>query len=121
MGGLEVRLFVRGVLHTLLSRRVSLEWNEDCISQSIRCIWDLRDGVVLKKIGYHNVAVWAVVGDGKSIASGDQKGGLTQCTETQENLSPKPSKNIPMQSVRRTFLQISAVLATGSYDKTTKL
>jgi len=92
-GCMEVRLSVWGVLHTLLSRRVSLEWNKDCISQSIRCIWKLRDGVVLKKIGCHNVAVWAVVvsGDGKSIASGDQKGGIT-CTETQENLSPKPSK-----------------------------
>jgi hypothetical protein len=33
---LEERLSVRGGLHTLFSRRASLEWKEVCISRSIR-------------------------------------------------------------------------------------
>ncbi|OJA10875.1 hypothetical protein AZE42_06018 [Rhizopogon vesiculosus] len=42
------------------------------------CLWELKVGIVLKKLKGHTDLVEAVVvsGDGKLIASGDKKGGL---------------------------------------------
>jgi WD40 repeat protein len=76
----------------------------------------------LKKIGCHSATVQAVIvsGDGKSIASGDQKGGLTWYGDTGESLTQTIKKH--SYAIRSLdFSPDRTVLATGSLDKTTKL
>ena len=86
------------------------------------CIWDLRDGAVLKKIGCRSATVQAVIvsGDGKSIASGDQKGGLTWYGDTGESLT-QTIKKYSYAICSLDFSSDRTVLATGLLDKTTKL
>lgn len=80
------------------------------------CSWDLRDGVVLKKIGCHSGVVRAVIvsGDGKSIASGYG----SPSTKTEESQTIKRHSYV-IRSLD--FSPDGAMMATGSYDKTTKL
>ncbi|KAG1752319.1 WD40-repeat-containing domain protein [Suillus paluster] len=84
---------------------------------------DLNTGVVLKKMMGHRGEVWglAVSRDGQLIASGDNKGELTTWHgETGEFLT----QAIQAHSNAIHWVDFSpdgAVLATGSYDCTTKL
>jgi len=84
-------------------------------------LWDLKDGVVLKKMmGHHGrVEVVAVSGDGKSIASGDFNGELIAWHgDTGES---QLTQAIKVHSDKLTSLDFSPdgkVLATVSWDKT---
>ncbi|OAX32038.1 WD40 repeat-like protein, partial [Rhizopogon vinicolor AM-OR11-026] len=86
-------------------------------------LWDLKDGVVLKKMEGHSykVAAVAVSRDGRMIASGDANGELIAWHgDTCKSLT----QAIKVHSGLISSLDFSSdgtVLATGSYDKTTEL
>jgi WD40 repeat protein len=86
-------------------------------------LWNLEDGVVLKKMEGHGGQVQAVAvsGDGQLIASGDEYGELMAWHgETGKTLT----KAVKGHSSRIRSLDFSpdgVVLATGSYDGRTKL
>jgi WD40 repeat protein len=86
-------------------------------------LWDLKDGVPLKKMEGHSGRVKAlgVSGDMRWIASGDDKGELIAWDgDTGEPLT----QAIKVHSEKVWSLDFSpdgTVLATGSWDKTTKL
>jgi len=86
------------------------------------CLWDLETGVVLKKMeGHSNVVLGlAVSRDGQIIASSDKEGEVIAWQgETGESLTePITAHSDRIWSVD--FSPDGAVLATGSYDKTTK-
>ena len=87
------------------------------------CLWDLKDGLVLKKMEGHSgmVRTVAVSRNNKLIASGDENGELIAWDgDTGEPLTIA----IKAHSQPLTSLDISpdsAVLATVSYDNTIKL
>ena len=89
------------------------------------CLWDWKDGVVLKKMVGHTAWVneMVVSGDGRLIVSCDECGEFIAWDgDTGESLT-KP-KAIKAHSEGITSLDISpdgAVLATGSWDRTIKL
>jgi WD40 repeat protein len=87
------------------------------------CLWDLKDGVVLKKMdgNCRGVRALAVSRDGQFIASGDDDGklivwhgdtgkSLTQINQAHSNWISSLD-----------FSPDGAMLVTGSLDKTTKL
>ncbi|OJA16347.1 hypothetical protein AZE42_10867 [Rhizopogon vesiculosus] len=86
-------------------------------------LWDLKDGVVLKKMEGHSyeVAAAAVSRDGRMIASGDVNGELIAWHgDTCESLT----QAIKVHSGKIKSLDFSSdgtVLATGSWDQTTEL
>lgn len=86
-------------------------------------LWDLKDGVLLKKMEGHCSWVWsvAVSKDGRLIASGDDDGELIAWHgETGESLI----KAVKAHCGRIHSLDFSpdgALLATGSTDRTTEL
>ncbi|OAX34763.1 hypothetical protein K503DRAFT_868710 [Rhizopogon vinicolor AM-OR11-026] len=87
------------------------------------CLWDLKDGVVLRKMEGHRgrVEAVAVSRDGKSIASGDLNGEIIAWNgDTGESLT----QAIKIHTEKITSLDFSpdgAVLATVSWDKTIEL
>ncbi|KAJ8593414.1 WD40 repeat-like protein [Rhizopogon salebrosus TDB-379] len=87
------------------------------------CLWNLKDGVVLKKMEGHRSRVEAVAlsRDGKSIASGDLGGELIGWDgDTGDSLT----QPIKVHSEKITSLDFSpdgAVLATVSWDKTIEM
>ena len=88
-------------------------------------IWDLKDGAVLKKLEGHSGKVWAmaVSRDGQMIVSGDENGKFIAWHGPLGNVSPV-TQAIGVHSRRIRFLDFSqdgAVLAVGSWDKTTTL
>lgn len=85
------------------------------------CLWDLKSGVVLKKMEGHRGALnaLAVSQDGKLIASGDARGELIACHgETGESLT-QPIKVHSAIILSLDFSPDGAVLATGLDDGTT--
>ncbi|OAX37567.1 WD40 repeat-like protein [Rhizopogon vinicolor AM-OR11-026] len=86
-------------------------------------IWDLKDGVLLKKMEGHSGWVWAVAvsRDGKLVASGDDNGTLIVWHgDTGEILIPAVKAHAGrIRSMN--FSPDGALLATGSTDKTTEL
>jgi len=86
-------------------------------------IWDLKDGIVLKKMEGHHGFVRTVAGsrDGQLIASGDKHGELIAWHgDTGESLTqPIDAHSDWIRSLD--FSPDSGVLATGSWDGTTKL
>jgi WD40 repeat protein len=86
-------------------------------------LWDLRDGVVLKKMEGHRGGVWAVAvsRDGQLIASGDENGELIAWHgDTGESLTQAIKVHSkPILSLD--FSPDGALLATGSWYRTTKL
>jgi WD40 repeat protein len=86
-------------------------------------IWDLKDGVLLKKMEGHGGWVWAVAvsRDGKLIASGDDNGTLIVWHgDTGEILIPAVKAHASRIRTMN-FSPDGALLATGSTDKTTEL
>jgi len=87
------------------------------------CLWDLKDGAVLKKMEGHHSSVRAVTisGDGKLIASGDWNGELIAWDgDTGGSLTTAlEAHSKAINSLN--FSPDSAVLATVSLDKTIKL
>jgi len=86
------------------------------------CLWNLKDGAVLKKMKGHSggVGTVAVSGNGKLIASGDGNGELIAYGNTGESLT----RAIKAHSQKISSLDFSPdneVLATVSLDKTIKL
>jgi WD40 repeat protein len=86
-------------------------------------LWNLKDGVVLKKMEGHksSVRALAVSRDGKLIASGDDDGALiTWDGVTGESLTQAITVHcLSIHSVD--FSQDGAALASGSFDKTTEI
>jgi WD40 repeat protein len=86
-------------------------------------LWDLKDGVVLKKMEGHNnkVRALAVSRDGQLIASGDDDGKLLVWHgDTGESLTQVIQAHSDwIKSLD--FSPDGAALATGSFDRTTKL
>jgi WD40 repeat protein len=88
-------------------------------------LWDLKTGVMLKKMEGHGSGVWglALSRDGRLIASGDAGGeAIVWHGETGESLTQL--QPIKFHSIFITSLDFSPdgkVLATGSYDKMMKL
>jgi len=86
-------------------------------------LWDLKDGVLLKKMEGHSGKVWglAVSRDGQLIASGDENGELIAWRGgTGESLT----QTIKVHSQWITSLDFSpdgTMLATGSFDKSAEL
>jgi WD40 repeat protein len=85
-------------------------------------LWDLKTGVMLKKMVGHSCRVWrlAVSQDGKLIASGDEEGGLIVWHgETGEALTqPIQAHSGVIYSL--IFSPDGTMLATGSRDETMK-
>ncbi|KAG2349027.1 WD40 repeat-like protein [Suillus weaverae] len=92
------------------------------IDRTLR-LWNLKNGVVLKKMEGHGnwVRSVAVTGDGQLITSGDDSGNLiTWDGDTGESLSQAiQAHNKPIYSLD--FSPDGAVLVTGSLDETMKL
>jgi WD40 repeat protein len=87
------------------------------------CLWDLRTGVMVKKMkGHRNwVGAVAVSRDGRLIASGDANGELIAWDgNTGESLT-QPIKIHSKQIVSLDFSPAGTVLASGSWDTTTEL
>jgi len=88
------------------------------------CLWDLKNGAVLKKMDGHGseVMALAVSRDGKLIASGDEKGGLMGWDgDTGQSLTQ--GQAIVGHSGRISSLDFSpcnTVLATVSWDEKVK-
>ncbi|KAJ8588826.1 hypothetical protein M405DRAFT_933863 [Rhizopogon salebrosus TDB-379] len=86
-------------------------------------LWDLKNGVVLKKMEGHSSKVWAIAisRDGQLIASGDENGGFI----VWHGATGKCLKKVIRVHSRRTrsldFSPDGEVLAVGSWDKTTKM
>jgi len=86
-------------------------------------LWDLKDGVVLKKMKGHSGKVWsvAVSRDGQFIASGDENGELIAWHgDTGEPLT-QIIKVHSKQILSLDFSPDGDLLATGSWDRTTEL
>jgi WD40 repeat protein len=86
-------------------------------------LWDLKTGVVLKKMEGHRkeVGALAVSRDGQLIASGDVGGEvIVWHGETGESLT-QPFKAHFSHILSLDFSSDGTVLATGSWDKTTEL
>ncbi|OAX34764.1 hypothetical protein K503DRAFT_420176 [Rhizopogon vinicolor AM-OR11-026] len=86
-------------------------------------LWDLKDGVVLKKMrGHHGkVETVAVSRDGQFIASGDLDGEFIAWNGGTGEPLTKTIKVHSKQIETLDFSPDGAVLATGSWDKMTKL
>src|SRR5437588_11190127 len=86
-------------------------------------LWDLKEGVVLKKMEGHHGCVRTVAGsgDGQMIASGDKNGELIVWDgDTGECLTEAIEVHTDwLRSLE--FSPDCRVLATGSWDETTKL
>ncbi|KIK49083.1 hypothetical protein CY34DRAFT_433822 [Suillus luteus UH-Slu-Lm8-n1] len=89
------------------------------------CLWDLKTGVMLKKMKGHGSGVWglAISRDGRLIASGDAGGeAIVWHAETGESLTQlQPIKFHSIFVASLDFSPDGTVLATGSYDKMMKL
>ena len=86
-------------------------------------LWDLKDGVVLKKMEGHRgwVREVAVSGDGQLIASGDDNGEfIAWDAESGESLT-QAIKGHSSWICSLDFSADSATLTTGSWDRKTKL
>ncbi|KAG0695826.1 hypothetical protein DFH29DRAFT_1005099 [Suillus ampliporus] len=85
-------------------------------------LWDLEDGVVLKKMEGHREEVRAVAvsKDGQLIASGDNNGELIAWNRDGESLT-QPIKVHSKKIMSLDFSPDGAVLASGSWDRTTEL
>ncbi|KAG2137113.1 uncharacterized protein EDB93DRAFT_1253727 [Suillus bovinus] len=87
------------------------------------CLWDLKTGVIMKKMEGHRAWVGAVAvsRDGQLIASGDANGELIEWDgNTGESLT-QPIRVHSKQIVSLDFSPTGTVLASGSWDTTTKL
>lgn len=89
-------------------------------------LWDLKTGVVLKKMAGHSNEVWALAVslDGRLLASGDCSGEVITWTCHRESLAWVTQASIKAHSGLIYTLDFSpdgTVLATGSNDFTTKL
>lgn len=86
-------------------------------------IWDLKDGVVLKKLEGHSGKVWAmaVSRDGQMIVSGDEDGKFIAWHEDTGEYLTQPIEGHSKRIRSLDFSQDGAVVAVGSWDKTTKL
>ncbi|KAG1736630.1 uncharacterized protein EDB91DRAFT_1348004 [Suillus paluster] len=94
-----------------------------CSYDKTVCLWDVKSGVVLKKMEGHGreVRALAVSRDGKIIASGDIGGELNVWHgETGESLA-QAIKDHSNWIHSLDFAPHGKVLATGSWDGTTKL
>ncbi|OJA09471.1 hypothetical protein AZE42_07147 [Rhizopogon vesiculosus] len=86
-------------------------------------LWDLKGGVVLKKLVGHIGAVWAVAvsGDGQLIASGDEEGSLIAWHgETGRSLT-RAIKGHHYRICSLDFSPDGTLLVTGSWDCTIQL
>jgi WD40 repeat protein len=86
-------------------------------------LWDLKDGVVLKKMAGHraNVRALAVSRDGRLIASGDENGELIVWHgDTGDSLVPAIKAHTE-KIYSLDFSSDGSMLASGSWDDTTKL
>jgi WD40 repeat protein len=86
-------------------------------------LWDLKEGVVLKKMAEHraNVNALAVSRDGQLIASGDENGELIVWHgDTGDSLAPA-IKAHSQKIYSLYFSPDGSMLASGSWDDTTKL
>ncbi|KAG2069789.1 WD40 repeat-like protein [Suillus decipiens] len=86
------------------------------------CLWDLEDGVVLKKMEGHRdkVRALAISRDGQWIASGDLGGELIAWNRDGKSLT-EPIKVHSNRIRSLDFSPDSTLLASGSWDKTTEL
>jgi WD40 repeat protein len=86
-------------------------------------LWDLKTGVVLKKMEGHRNEVWAlgVSRDGRIIASGDAGGELIIWHGETGELLTQPIKAHSNGIISVDFSPDGTVLAIGSYDDMTKL
>ncbi|KAG0703991.1 hypothetical protein DFH29DRAFT_1039962 [Suillus ampliporus] len=86
-------------------------------------LWDLKTGVVLKKMEGHRSEVWAlaVSPDGQFIVSGDESGELISWHGESGEPLTQPIKAHSNRVWALEFSPGGTMLATGSADKTTKL
>ncbi|KAJ8580324.1 WD40 repeat-like protein, partial [Rhizopogon salebrosus TDB-379] len=86
-------------------------------------LWDLQDGVSLKKMKGHRswVLAVAVSKDGKLIASGDDDGKLITWHGDTGELLIQTARVHPSSIRSLDFSSDGAVLASGSFDTTTEL
>jgi len=94
-----------------------------CSYDKTLSLWDMRNGVVLKKMEGHRgwVRSVAVSGDGRLIASGDTSGELIVWHGDSGNCLIQAVKVHSKQICSVAFSPDGTVLATGSWDKTTEL
>lgn len=86
-------------------------------------LWDLKEGVMLKKMERHNGSVWTLVVSqhGKLIASGGDNGELVAWDGDTGKPLTQAIKAHTSWILSLDFSPDDTVLATGSYDRTVKL
>jgi WD40 repeat protein len=86
-------------------------------------LWDLKDGVVLKKMEGHSSTVWAIAisRDGRLIASGDENGGFVVWRGATGECLTQAIRAHSRRTRSLDFSPDGEVLAVGSWDKTTKV